>query len=94
MNISVVGLGYIGLPTAIILGLNEHNVRGFDIDESIVTKLNEGHIHIVEKGLQPLFEEVIEDGNFKAYSELQESDGLACREKRTSKRELLYSSLS
>ena len=62
MNISVVGLGYIGLPTAIILGLNEHNVRGFDIDESIVTKLNEGHIHIVEKGLQPLFEEVIEDG--------------------------------
>ncbi len=74
MNISVVGLGYIGLPTAIILGLNEHNVRGFDIDESIVTKLNEGHIHIVEKGLQPLFEEVIEDGNFKAYSELQESD--------------------
>ena len=37
MNISVVGLGYIGLPTAIILGLNEHNVRGFDIDIYIIS---------------------------------------------------------
>lgn len=74
MNVSVVGLGYIGLPTAIIMGLNGHNVRGFDVDENVVSRLNEGHIHIVEKGLQSLFEKVIEDGNFRAYSELQESD--------------------
>lgn len=74
MKVSVVGLGYIGLPTAIILALNGHSVKGFDVSEAVVEKLNNGHIHIVEDGLQQLFEQVLNSGSFKAYGELQESD--------------------
>ncbi len=74
MNISVIGLGYIGLPTAIILALNGHDVKGFDISREVVKKLNEGHIHIVEKGLQDVFETVLKTEKFKVYDSLQESD--------------------
>ena len=64
MDVSVVGLGYIGLPTAITLALHGHKVKGFDVSKDVVKKLNEGHIHIVEEGLQPLFEKVLNDENF------------------------------
>lgn len=74
MDISIVGLGYIGLPTAIILALNEHDVKGYDVSEHVVEKLNGGKIHIVEDGLQDHFDEVLKNGNFKAYDTLQESD--------------------
>lgn len=74
MNVSVLGLGYIGLPTSIVLALNGHKVKGFDVSGEVVASLNEGHIHIVENGLQELFETVVGSGMFKAYSDLQESD--------------------
>lgn len=74
MDVSVVGLGYIGLPTAITLALHGHKVKGFDVSKDVVKKLNEGHIHIVEEGLQPLFEKVLNDQNFCAYDTLQASD--------------------
>ena len=70
MNVSVLGLGYIGLPTSIILALNGHKVKGFDVSGEVVASLNEGHIHIVENGLQELFETVVGSGMFKAYSDL------------------------
>ena len=74
MNVSVIGLGYIGLPTAIALAMNGSKVKGFDVSEDVVRKLNEGQIHIVEEGLQPLFEQVVRNGMFQAYDTLQESD--------------------
>ena len=46
MNVSVLGLGYIGLPTSIVLALNGHKVKGFDVSGEVVASLNEGHIHI------------------------------------------------
>lgn len=74
MRVSVLGLGYIGLPTAIILALNGHIVNGFDVSSEVIQKLNEGHIHIVEAGLQPIFEKVVNEGSFKAYDTLKESE--------------------
>lgn len=74
MKISVLGLGYIGLPTAIIFAENGHEVCGFDVSEKVIDCLNAGHIHIVEAGLQEDFERVLKDGSFRAYKELQESD--------------------
>lgn len=74
MQISVLGLGYIGLPTAITLALSGHAVKGFDISREVVEKLNNGHIHIVENGLQELFEQVVKNGTFKAYDTLQDSN--------------------
>lgn len=74
MNITVVGLGYIGLPTAISFALSGHRVKGFDVSKDVVNSLNEGRIHIVEAGLQEEFENVVKKGTFKAYDTIQESD--------------------
>ena len=50
-TVCVIGLGYIGLPTAAILANNGFNVRGVDNNQKIVSKINNGEIHIVEKNL-------------------------------------------
>jgi UDP-N-acetyl-D-mannosaminuronic acid dehydrogenase len=74
MKISVLGLGYIGLPTSIILAKAGHDVYGFDINKKVIEKLNTGKIHIVENGLQKVYEEVLKSKKFKAYSKLQTAD--------------------
>ena len=56
-NISVIGLGYIGLPTATILAKSGYNVLGVDINENIIKSLNQGKIHIVEPDLKNLLKE-------------------------------------
>lgn len=73
-DITVLGLGYIGLPTAIILAKAGHNVKGYDPNSEVIHTLNSGKIHIVENNLQEAYQSVLESGNFKAYSELQKSD--------------------
>lgn len=73
-KITVVGLGYIGLPTAIVLAKAGHEVYGFDLNKNVIKSLNEGKIHIVENNLQEAFESVLETGNFKAFSEIQQAN--------------------
>jgi UDP-N-acetyl-D-mannosaminuronic acid dehydrogenase len=51
MLISVIGLGYIGLPTAVVLARAGHCVVGVDINSHVVDTVNKGQIHIVEPGL-------------------------------------------
>ncbi|MDI6452386.1 nucleotide sugar dehydrogenase [Peloplasma aerotolerans] len=53
--INVIGLGYIGLPTALILSKNGLKVVGTDISSEVVQKLNSGIITFEENGLQELF---------------------------------------
>ena len=48
---SVVGLGYIGLPTAAVLTKAGHRVIGVDVNAQVVATVNEGRIHIVEPDL-------------------------------------------
>jgi UDP-N-acetyl-D-mannosaminuronic acid dehydrogenase len=74
MRISVVGLGYIGLPTAIMLADAGHDVFGFDINEDIIGILNTGQIHIKEENLQKVYERVLKTNKFKAYDTLQEAE--------------------
>jgi UDP-N-acetyl-D-mannosaminuronic acid dehydrogenase len=74
MKISILGLGYIGLPTSIILAKSGHDVYGFDVNEKVIEKLSTGKIHIVENNLQKAYEEVLKSKKFKAYSELQIAD--------------------
>lgn len=74
MEISVIGLGYIGLPTAIAFASNSYRVLGYDVNEKTVDMLNEGHLHIVENGLQEELQKVIDSGMFSAHHELQEAD--------------------
>ena len=68
------GLGYIGLPTAIIAAKHGVEVIGVDVNVDVVEVTNAGKLHIVEEGLEELLQEVIASGNFKAYTEPQEAD--------------------
>lgn len=60
------GLGYIGLPTAIIAAKHGVKITGVDINQKVVDMTNQGKIHIVEPGLQELCEEVVKSGMLKA----------------------------
>jgi len=65
-SICVIGLGYIGLPTASILATNGFHVLGVDIDAAVVATVNQGHIHIEEPGLHTVVRAAIQSGNLKA----------------------------
>lgn len=59
MKLCVLGLGYIGLPTAIMFAKHGVEVHGVDINPDVVAKLSAGQIHITEPGLQEMLDEVI-----------------------------------
>ncbi|BFI98591.1 MAG: nucleotide sugar dehydrogenase [Priestia megaterium] len=65
-NLCVVGLGYIGLPTAAMFAKSNWNVVGVDVNPVAVEKLNQGEIHIEEVGLGELVKEVVKEGNLEA----------------------------
>ena len=60
--INVIGLGYIGLPTALMFASKGINVVGTDINEQHVKDLNEGRLYFEEKGLEELFASARENG--------------------------------
>ncbi len=74
MDISVIGLGYIGLPTAALLASKGHDVTGVDIDESIVEIINSGKIHITEPGIADLVKDSVKSKKLKASTSLSKSD--------------------
>ncbi len=63
----IIGLGYIGLPTAAILAASGQKVHGVDIDIDIVNTINKGKVHIVEPFLEKLIKKSVLNGNFKAH---------------------------
>ena len=65
-KICIVGLGYIGLPTAALLASSGYHVHGVDLLQNVVDTINQGKIHIVEQGLGELVKKSIESGNLKA----------------------------
>ena len=60
------GLGYIGLPTAIIAAKHGVQVTGVDVNPDVVAKTNAGKLHIIEPGLESMLQEVIASGALKA----------------------------
>ena len=60
--INVIGLGYIGLPTALALAAHGNKVTGTDINAGIVNKLNAGEVTFKEEGLQELYNEALKKG--------------------------------
>ncbi len=66
MRVCFMGLGYIGLPTAIIAAQSGIEVTGVDINPKVVELTNRGVLHIVEPGLQDLCREVVKTGKLKA----------------------------
>jgi UDP-N-acetyl-D-mannosaminuronic acid dehydrogenase len=70
-KICVLGLGYIGLPTALLLA-QKYPVIGVDINEKIITTLNDSNLPFVEKELDNLFQKV--RGNFTATTTVKPAD--------------------
>lgn len=68
------GLGYIGLPTAAISAGKGLRILGVDINQKVVTTINNGEIHIIEPGLGELVKEVVEKGNLRAATVPEVSD--------------------
>lgn len=65
-SISVIGLGYIGLPTAALIASHMQNVIGVDVSEEVVNSVNTGTVHSVEPGLTELLAEVTAKGWLRA----------------------------
>lgn len=73
-SVVMVGLGYIGLPTAALIASKEIKVTGVDVTQSVVDTINKGEIHIVEPDLDGLVHKVVKDGYLKASTSPVEAD--------------------
>ena len=73
-NICVIGLGYIGLPTASLLATKGYDVLGVDVSESIVSTINSGKVHIVEPDLDILVKSAVNSGKLKASLQPKQAD--------------------
>jgi UDP-N-acetyl-D-mannosaminuronic acid dehydrogenase len=74
MKACFIGLGYIGLPTAIVAADNGIEVIGVDVNPHVVETINKGKIHIVEPGLADLAAKVVNNGWLKAQTVPEVSD--------------------
>ncbi len=73
-SVSVIGLGYIGLPTATMFASRKVNVVGVDINQKAVDTINEGRIHIVEPELDILVHAVVTQGYLRATTKPEAAD--------------------
>lgn len=74
MKACFMGLGYIGLPTAIIAAKHGVQICGVDINPRVVEMTNQGKLHIIEPGMQELLQEVVGNGSLHASTVPEESD--------------------
>lgn len=74
MKISVIGLGYIGLPTAAVIASRGVNVVGVDVNQQTVDTINQGKIHIVEPELDVLVQEAVKSGHLRATLKPEKAD--------------------
>jgi len=65
-SVVMIGLGYIGLPTAALIASNKINVHGVDINPRVVETINRGEIHIVEPELDSAVANAVKEGYLKA----------------------------
>ena len=73
-KVSVIGLGYIGLPTAALIASRGISVHGVDISERIVATIAAGSIHIAEPDLDGLVQKVVSNGCLKVSTRVEPAD--------------------
>src|SRR5690606_15127675 len=73
-RISVLGLGYVGLPSAAVFADTGLNVIGVDIDSKAVETINGGKAHIVEPKLDDLLHKVVNNGSLRATTHAEKAD--------------------
>lgn len=74
MKVCFMGLGYIGLPTAIIAAKHGIKVTGVDINPQVVEMTNAGKLHIIEPGMEEMLREVVQAGMLRASGKPETSD--------------------
>lgn len=74
LKVAVLGLGYIGLPTAAIIARTGASVLGVDVTQSVVDTVNSGKVHIEEVDLDGLVSGVVARGNLRASMQIEPSD--------------------
>lgn len=73
-EVTIIGLGYIGLPTASLIAKNNVKVLGVDINQEVVDTINRGEIHIVEPELENHVGNAVKNGNLKASIKPEQAD--------------------
>ena len=73
-SVVMMGLGYIGLPTAALIASRGLKVTGVDIHQNVVDTINKGEIHIIESDLDGLVHKVVKDGFLQASTKPIASD--------------------
>lgn len=73
-RVSVIGLGYIGLPTAAILATHGVEVIGVDVNKYAIDTINQGKIHIVEPDLDAMVHSAVMNGKLKAVSKPEKAE--------------------
>ena len=73
-TVCVIGLGYIGLPTAALLANRGYQVHGVDINEAVIERINQSQIHIVEPELDAFVRAAVQSGNLKASIQPEQAD--------------------
>ncbi len=74
LKITVIGLGYIGFPTAVLFASKGFKVFGYDKNREIIEKLSLGELHVVEPKLEQLFKDALNKGFFRPVNEIVKSD--------------------
>ncbi|MBB4085781.1 UDP-N-acetyl-D-mannosamine dehydrogenase [Sphingomonas carotinifaciens] len=74
LNVVVMGLGYIGLPTAAVIARTGARVLGIDVSATVVDTVNEGRVHIEEVDLDGLVSGVVARGTLRASTEVAPAD--------------------
>ena len=67
MIVSIIGMGYVGLPTAAILASKGVKVVGVDVNQHVVDTINQGKIHIVEPSLDIAVANAVEEKKTLVY---------------------------
>ncbi len=73
-EVTIVGLGYIGLPTAALIARRNIKVNGIDVQPKVVDIINQGQIHIVEPDLAGLVKIVVANKMLKASTKVKSAD--------------------
>ena len=74
LKVVVLGLGYIGLPTAAVIARTGAQVLGIDVHQSVVDTVNSGKVHIEEVDLDGLVSGVVARGNLRASTQVEPAD--------------------
>lgn len=74
MKVVIMGLGYIGLPTAALIASKNIEVHGVDVNKNVVDTVNKGEIHIIEPDLEGLVRYAVDKKSLKAFLTPEKAD--------------------